>query len=104
MWTVLFFAGIMEVVWAIGLKMSNGFTRLYPSIFTVVAMSIGIYLLSVALKQLPVSTGYAVWTKIGVVGTAIVGMTSFGEACTLSKVCFLLCIVIGIIGLRFCNA
>ena len=92
------------MVWAIGLKLSNGFTRLYPSIFTIFAMSIGIFLLSLSLKHLPVSTGYAVWTGIGVVGTAIVGMIFFGESYTLSKLCFLTCILIGIIGLRFCGA
>lgn len=104
MWKYLFLAGLMEVVWAVGLKMSNGFTKLYPSIFTIITMSIGIFLLSVALKHLPVSTGYAVWTGIGVIGTAIVGMTFLGEVYTFSKACFILLILIGIIGLRFCNA
>ena len=73
-WVILFFAGLMEICWAIGLKYTEGFTRLVPSVLTLAAMTISVILLAIALKTLPVGTGYAVWTGIGAVGTAILGI------------------------------
>ena len=79
-WIYLFIAGLFEVVWAIGLKYTNGFTKLWPSIGTVIAMIISFYFLSTAVKTIPIGTGYAVWTGIGAVGTALLGIILFGES------------------------
>ena len=99
-WFILFIAGLFETAWAIGMKYSNGFTKLYPSIFTLVTMSLSVYLLSVSLKTLPVGTAYAVWTGIGAVGTAILGIILFGESKELIRSFFIFLIIAGIIGLR----
>ena len=99
-WVVLFIAGLFEVVWAVGLKYTQGFTRLWPSVGTVGAMAISFLLLSKALKTIPVGTGYAVWTGIGAVGTVIVGMTLLGEPRDAARLVCLLLIVSGIIGLK----
>ncbi|HEX7069643.1 MAG TPA: quaternary ammonium compound efflux SMR transporter SugE [Rhodothermales bacterium] len=99
-WLILFVAGLFEVVWAIGLKYTEGFTRLWPSLGTLAAMGISFFLLSQALKTIPVGTGYAVWTGIGVVGTAILGMILFGESRDVARIVCLLLIVAGIVGLR----
>ena len=99
-WFILFIAGLFETAWAIGMKYSNGFTKLYPSIFTLVTMSLSVYLLSVSLKTLPVGTAYAVWTGIGAVGTAILGIILFGESKELMRFFFIFLIIAGIIGLR----
>lgn len=85
-WIWLFLAGLLEVGWAVGLKLSEGFTRLVPSVATVALMAASIFLLGVALKTLPVGTAYAVWTGIGAVGTAAVGMLVLGEAATALKI------------------
>lgn len=82
------------------MKYSDGFTKLYPSIFTIVTMSLSVYLLSVSLKTLPVGTAYAVWTGIGAVGTAIMGIILFGESKELIRIFFIFLIIAGIIGLR----
>ena len=82
-WTILFLAGIFEIFWAVGLKYSDGFTKLFPTIFTIVTMIISFYLLSLALKALPIGTAYAVWVGIGTVGTVIAGIMLFGESMTL---------------------
>ena len=78
-WLVLFVAGLCEIGWAVGLKYTEGFSRLVPSVLTVSAMVVSMILLGIALKTLPVGTGYAVWTGIGAVGTAILGIILFGE-------------------------
>ena len=100
-WTILFLAGIFEIFWAVGLKYSDGFTKLFPTIFTIVTMIISFYLLSLALKALPISTAYAVWVGIGTVGTVIAGIMLFGESMSLIRVISILFILIGIVGLKF---
>ena len=99
-WTYLFIAGLLEVVWAIGLKYTEGFTRPVASVVTIVFMLGSFFLLSLAMKHLPVGTAYAVWTGIGAVGTAIVGMWLFGEPRTVLRVLCLLLIVSGVAGLK----
>ncbi|RZL44301.1 MAG: quaternary ammonium compound efflux SMR transporter SugE [Pedobacter sp.] len=100
-WIALFIAGLFEIAWAIGLKYSQGFTKLYPSIFTIVCMLISFGLLSYAMKTLPVGTAYAVWTGIGAAGTVILGMFLFGESREIMRLFFLSLILIGIVGLKF---
>ncbi|HEY6366878.1 MAG TPA: quaternary ammonium compound efflux SMR transporter SugE [Candidatus Binatia bacterium] len=99
-WIYLFVAGIFETAWAIGLKYSAGFTRLGPSIFTILTMAISLYLLALALRTLPVGTAYAVWTGIGAVGAAILGMLLFNESREITRIFCILLIVAGIIGLK----
>lgn len=100
-WILLFFAGLFEVAWAIGLKYSHGFTRLIPSVITAVSMIISVYLLSVAAKSLPIGTAYAVWTGIGALGAVILGMFLFHEPRDPARLFFLALILVGIVGLRF---
>ena len=99
-WMLLIVAVVLEICWAIGLKYSEGFTRLWPSVGTVLAMVASFVFLSQALKTIPVGTGYAVWTGIGAAGTAILGMVLFAESSSAMKVISLLCIILGIIGLK----
>ena len=99
-WLSLIVAGLFEIVWAIGLKYSAGFTKLAPSVLTVAAMTASLYLLAVALKTIPVGTGYAVWTGIGAVGTALVGIWLLGEARDLGRLLSIALIVAGIAGLK----
>ncbi|MDF7762092.1 quaternary ammonium compound efflux SMR transporter SugE [Kosakonia cowanii] len=99
-WFILFIAGLLEVVWAIGLKYTHGFTRITPSVITVVAMLVSVVLLSWAMKTLPVGTAYAVWTGIGAVGAAIAGIVLLGESASLARIVSLCLIVAGIIGLK----
>lgn len=99
-WAVLFLAGLFEVGWAIGLKYSEGFSRLWPSAATVLAMALSVWLLGVALKSLPLGTAYAVWTGIGTVGTAVLGMLLFAEPATALRLASIGLIVAGITGLR----
>lgn len=99
-WTLLIIAGLFEIIWAIGLKYTEGFTRLWPSVGTIAAMIIGFILLSQAIRTIPVGTGYAVWTGIGVVGTAVVGMLFLGEPRDAARIICLLLIVVGIVGLK----
>lgn len=99
-WVVLFIAGLLEIGWAIGLKYTDGFTRLWPSVGTVGAMVISFLLLSNALKTIPVGTGYAVWTAIGAVGTVLVGMLFLGEPREVGRIVCILMIVVGVIGLK----
>ena len=99
-WIILFIAGLLEVVWAIGLKYTHGFTRLTPSVITVSAMIVSIVLLSWAMRSLPVGTAYAVWTGIGAVGAAITGIVLLGESASLARIASLALIVAGIIGLK----
>ena len=99
-WLNLLIAGVFEVVWAIGLKYTEGFTRLWPSIGTLAAMAASIGFLAQALKSIPIGTGYAVWTGIGAVGTAILGIMLFGESRNPIRLVCIMVIVIGIVGLR----
>ena len=99
-WVWLGLAGLLEVGWAIGLKLSAGFTRLWPSVFTVAAMAASLGLLGLALKTLPVSTAYAIWTGIGAVGTAAIGILVLGEAATAMKLGGIAMIAGGIILLK----
>lgn len=103
-WIFLFIAGAFEIAWAVGLKQSNSFTRLYPSIFTLVSMIISFYFLSLAVKSLPLGTAYAIWTGIGAVGVVIVGMIFFNEPREITRILFLILIVAGIIGLKLTAA
>ena len=102
-WINLFVAGVFEVVWAIGLKYTEGFTRLWPSVWTLAAMAASIGFLAQALKTIPLGTGYAVWTGIGAVGTAIFGIVLFGESRNLFRLTSIMVIVIGIVGLRLAS-
>ena len=99
-WVFLFFAGLLEVAWALGLKQSAGFTKLWPSVFTVVTMTASMALLGLALRHLPLGTAYAVWTGIGIVGTAIVGMLVQGEPAGALRLASIAMIMAGIIGLK----
>lgn len=99
-WIILFVAGLLEVVWAVGLKYTHGFSRLVPSVITVVAMVISMAMLSWAMKSLPVGTAYAVWTGIGAVGAAITGILLLGESASPMRIASLALIVMGIIGLK----
>ena len=99
-WTYLFVAGLLEIVWAIGLKYTEGFTRLWPSVVTIVAMIASVWFLALALRTIPVGTGYAVWTGIGAVGTAILGIALFAEPATAARLVCIGVIVAGILGLK----
>ncbi|MCU7795779.1 MAG: quaternary ammonium compound efflux SMR transporter SugE [Candidatus Thiodiazotropha sp. (ex Myrtea spinifera)] len=99
-WIYLVVAGLFECGWAIGLKYTDGFTRPIPSLLTVSAMAISFWLLSIAMKTIPVGTAYAVWTGIGAVGVAILGMVLLGESRDIMRVICLLLIVSGIVGLK----
>lgn len=99
-WIYLIIAGLLEIGWAIGLKYTAGFTRLWPSIFTATAMIVSLFFLSQALKIIPVGTGYAIWTGIGAAGTAILGIILFSESAALPRLGCIALIVIGIIGLK----
>jgi quaternary ammonium compound-resistance protein SugE len=99
-WLILFLAGVLEVAWAVGLKQSAGFTRLWPSVFTAVAMAASVVLLGLALRHLPLGTAYAVWTGIGTVGTAVVGMIMLGEPAGALRLVSIALIVAGIAGLK----
>jgi quaternary ammonium compound-resistance protein SugE len=99
-WATLAVAGLLEIGWAIGLKYTDGFSRLVPSVLTVGAMAASVGLLSLALRHIPIGTAYAVWTGIGAVGVAIAGMILFGEPRDGLRILFILLIVAGIIGLK----
>ena len=99
-WVYLLFAGLFEVGWAIGLKYTDGFSRLIPTVWTVASMIISLVLLGLALKTLPVGTGYAVWTGIGTIGTAILGIVLLGEPATALRLACIGLILAGIVGLR----
>ena len=99
-WVVLFVAGLFEVAWAIGLKYTEGFSKLWPSVFTIVCMIISMGLLAYAVKHLPIGTAYAIWTGIGAVGTAVLGIILFNESKELIRILFILLIVVGIVGLK----
>ena len=100
-WIYLLIAGVFEVVWAMGLKYSQGFTKLIPSAITIIGMFISFYFLAIAVKSLPIGTAYAIWTGIGVIGTIIFGIAFLGESLNFMRVFFLLLIIAGITGLKF---
>lgn len=99
-WALLVLAGLLEIVWAIGLKYTEGFTRLWPSVGTIAAMVVSMGLLGIAVRHLPVGTGYAVWVGIGAVGTAILGIVLLGESASAGRLASIGLIVAGIIGLK----
>lgn len=103
-WVYLVIAGFFECAWAVGLKYTDGFSKPLPSLFTVAAMVISVWLLSVAMKTIPVGTAYAIWTGIGAVGVAISGMLLFGESRDLLRIMCLLLIVSGIVGLKLVSS
>lgn len=102
-WFMLFIAGLFETAWAIGLKYTDGLTRFWPTIFTLVAIIISMSLLGLSLKYLPVGTAYAVWTGIGAIGTAILGIVLFGESIEPSRIISITFIILGIVGLKLAN-
>jgi quaternary ammonium compound-resistance protein SugE len=99
-WILLFIAGLLEVAWAAGLKSSEGFTRLWPSVFTIVTALGSFVLLAYAMRELPLGTAYAVWTGIGAVGAFVFGIVMLGEVLTLARVASAMLIVVGLIGLK----
>jgi quaternary ammonium compound-resistance protein SugE len=99
-WFLLFIAGLLEVAWAAGLKTSEGFTRLWPSVFTLVTAVGSFVLLALAMRQLPLGTAYAVWTGIGALGAFVFGIIMLGEAVTVARIASAALIVIGLIGLK----
>ncbi|MGE6433089.1 quaternary ammonium compound efflux SMR transporter SugE [Shewanella baltica] len=102
-WFLLVLAGLFEIGWAIGLKYTEGFTRLWPSVFTVASMAVSVVLLGLAVKQLPIGTAYGVWVGIGAMGTAIAGIILLGEGVSLLKIASLILILLGVLGLKLAN-
>ena len=102
-WGILAFAGVLETAWAVGLKYTNGFRRLWPTVWTVAAMIVSMLLLAQAVRVIPVGTGYAVWTGIGAAGTALIGIALLGESRAPLRVGCILLIVLGVLGLRFAS-
>ena len=102
-WGILVLAGLFEMGWAIGLKYTQGFSKLWPTLWTVAAMIISLYLLGIAMKGLPVGTAYAVWVGVGAVGTAILGIVLLGEPATAGRLVSLGLIVAGIVGLKLAS-
>ena len=99
-WLVLVVAGVFEVGWAVGLKYAEGFTRLWPTLGTIVAMIVSLGLLGLALRSLPLGTAYAIWTGVGTVGTALLGIALFHDAADPLRLACITLIVVGIIGLK----
>lgn len=99
-WIYLMFAGLLEVVWAVGLKYTEGFTRLWPSVITGSAMAASVLLLSMALKTLPIGTAYAIWTGIGAVGAVILGIVLFGDSASPLRLACVALVVLGMVGLK----
>ena len=103
-WTLLLLAGVLEIGWAIGLKYTDGFTRLVPSALTLSAMVASVVLLAIAMRTIPVGTAYAVWTGIGATGTVLLGIALFGEPATAARLACIGLIVAGIVGLKAVSA
>ena len=103
-WTYLLFAGLFEIGWAVGLKYTEGFTRLWPTLGTVAAMVISLFLLGLALRDLPLGTAYAVWTGIGAIGTVILGIFLFQDPATVVRLACIGLILAGIVGLKLTSA
>jgi quaternary ammonium compound-resistance protein SugE len=100
-WVYLLIAAVFEVGWAVGLKYTDGFSRLWPSVFTLIAMAVSMFFLALSVRTIPVGTGYAVWTGIGSVGTATLGVILFSEPLTAWRAACLLLIIGGVVGLKF---
>ena len=103
-WLYLFVAGLMEVGWAVGLKYTEGFTRLWPSVWTLAALALSMALLAAALRTLPLGTAYAIWTGIGAVGTAVLGIALFGESASAARLACIGLILAGLVGLKLTSA
>jgi quaternary ammonium compound-resistance protein SugE len=103
-WFHLIIAGLLEVAWAIGLKQTDGWTRLWPSVITALLMIASFFFLSLALRSLPIGTAYAIWTGIGAVGTALIGIFVFGEPRTAARLVCIVLIVAGIVGLKLTSS
>lgn len=103
-WGILVLAGIFEIFWAVGLKYTDGFTKLVPSLFTIIAMLVSFWLLSLSLKTLPLGTAYAVWVGIGTIGTVIAGIMLFGDSINIIRIISIAFIILGIIGLKITTA
>ena len=103
-WVILFLAGLTEIGWAVGLKYTEGFTRLWPSVGTAAAMIVSLALLGLSLKSLPLGTAYAVWTGIGTIGTALLGIALFGESASALRLGCIALIAAGIVGLKLVPA
>jgi quaternary ammonium compound-resistance protein SugE len=103
-WFTLFVAGLLEIGWAVGLKYTDGFTRPLPTLLTVLSMAASLGLLGLSLKTLPLGTAYAVWTGVGTLGTALLGIALFGEAATVARLACIGLIVSGIVGLKLVSA
>jgi quaternary ammonium compound-resistance protein SugE len=99
-WFILIIAGVFEICWAVGLKYSDGFTKFWPSVFTIVSMILSMVLLSFSIKEIPLGTAYGIWTGIGAFGTAILGIFLFSESSELVRLFFIFLIVAGIAGLK----
>ncbi|AAY93659.1 quaternary ammonium compound-resistance protein SugE [Pseudomonas protegens] len=99
-WIILFFAGLFEVGWAVGLKYTDGFSRPLPTALTIIAMAISLGLLGLAMKELPLGTAYAIWTGVGAVGTVIAGIILFGESMALVRLVSVALIIAGLVGLK----
>jgi quaternary ammonium compound-resistance protein SugE len=102
-WLILFVAGLFEVGWAVGLKYTDGFTKLWPSLWTAASMAASIFLLALALRTIPLGTGYAVWTGIGAMGTVIFGIVYLGESTDLLRMASIALILIGLVGLKLAS-
>jgi quaternary ammonium compound-resistance protein SugE len=103
-WLYLLVAGLMEVGWAVGLKYTEGFTRLWPSVWTAVALVLSMVLLAAAMRSLPLGTAYAIWTGIGAVGTAALGIFLFGESASPARLACIGLVVVGLVGLKLTSA
>jgi quaternary ammonium compound-resistance protein SugE len=99
-WIYLIVAGVFEICWAVGLKYTEGFSRLWPGVFTIATMLASVWFLAEALKTIPIGTGYAIWTGIGAAGTAILGIILFSESAALPRMISIALIILGIIGLK----
>ena len=99
-WLILFFAGILEIFWAVGLKYTEGFTRFIPSVFTLIALTGSMYLLSKAAQTLPIGTAYAIWVGIGAVGASFFGIILFKEPLSAPRILFMILLIVSIIGLK----
>lgn len=99
-WIILFFAGLFEVGWAVGLKYTDGFSKPLPTVLTIAAMAVSLGLLGLAMKELPLGTAYAIWTGVGAVGTVIAGIILFGESMALMRLASVALIIIGLVGLK----
>jgi quaternary ammonium compound-resistance protein SugE len=103
-WIILVLAGLFEIVWAVGLKYTHGFTRFWPSLATAGGMIISVWLLAVAMKSLPLGTAYAVWVGIGTIGAFVAGIVLFGESANWMRIASAILIVLGLIGLKLSSA